>query len=150
MMPDLTEELAHLTGVIRDGEAARMRRLAEEEARIRTDLAALDADRREVQALPADALAASHSVGADMLWQAWIGRRREDLQMRLARVLARKGVAMRGLQVAHGRCKAAASLHERARNGRAEKREKARIMQEQSLFFFSPASGAMRLTDDGE
>lgn len=149
MTRDPTAELARLTALVRDAEAARMRRLTDEETRIRADLAALDAGRREAQALPADALAAPRSVGADMLWQAWIGRRREDLQIRLARILARKGAAMRGLQVAHGRCEAAESLHERARSARTEGQEKARIAQQQSLFSLLRGSAAARLPDDG-
>lgn len=150
MTPDPTAELSRLMGVIRDGEAARMRRLTEEEARIRAELAALDADRCEAQVLPADALAAPRSVGADMLWQAWIARRRENLQTRLARVLARKGAAMRGLQVAHGRCEAAESLREKTRHAQAKEREKTRIEQEQSLLLLSSGLGEIQLTGDGD
>jgi len=67
---------------------------------------------------------------------------------RLARVLARKGAAMRGLQTAHGRCEAAESLYEQARQARAEQQEKARIALEQSLFFLSRGNGAARRRGD--
>lgn len=134
MTREALEDLARLTAVIRDAEAARMRRLTDEEARIRADLAALDADRRDAGALPAAALAVPRSVGADMLWQAWMGRARKDLQMRLARVLARKGAALRGLQIAHGRCEAARGLRDRARTEHARRRAGSQAALEQSLF----------------
>jgi len=142
MMRDPTAELARLTAAIRDAEAARMRRLAAEEARIRADLAALDAGRRDAQALPAADLAGPRSVGADMLWQAWTGRARAQMQMRLARVLARKGEAMRGLQAAHGRCEAAENLRERTVKSQAQRRAGSRMALEQSLFCLRPGNAA--------
>lgn len=142
MMRDATAELARLTAAIRDAEAARMRRLAAEEARIRADLAALDAGRRDARALSEADLAAPRSVGADMLWQAWAGRARAQMQMRLARVLARKGEAMRGLQAAHGRCEAAESLRERALKSQAQRRAGSRMALEQSLFCLRPGNAA--------
>lgn len=38
-----------------------------------------------------------------MKWQVWVGRRRRELQMQLARCLARQGAARRALQRSFGK-----------------------------------------------
>lgn len=140
MRRDQFSELARLTAAIRQAEAGRMRRIAAQEADLRTDLAALDAMRAAAGEVPAVDLAGPRRVGADMLWQAWAGRARGDIQLRLARVLAQKGAAMRALRIAHGRDEAAAALCEQARRARAEAHAIARMTDMQGLFALKPGS----------
>lgn len=141
MRRDQITELTRLTAAIRQGEAGRMRRIVAQEAHLRTELAALDALRAAAGAVAVADLAGPRSVGADMLWQAWAGRARADIQIRLARVLARKGTAMRALRVAHGRSEAAAALCQQARQARAAGRANARMTDVQSLFVLKPGGG---------
>ncbi|MEQ8897797.1 MAG: hypothetical protein RID23_11950 [Roseovarius sp.] len=127
------EDLVRITAAARRVEEARMQRLVEEETALRAELDDLDAARRANQALGETDLAASRSVGADMLWQGWVARSRRQLQIRLARVLARKGDALRDLRKAYGRGDAAQSLLDEAGKEEADARTKGRIEQEQSL-----------------
>ena len=49
-------------------------------------------------------------IGADVQWQAWLGKTRRALNTELAQVLALKGQKMRGLSVHLGRKTVAADL----------------------------------------
>lgn len=127
------DDLVRITAAARRVEEARLQRLAEEEAGLRAELAALDAARRESCALPDSDLAAPRSVGSDILWQGWVNRARRQLQVRLARVLARKGDTLRDLRKAYGRGDAAEALSLKARQADRDARQKAQIAQEQAL-----------------
>jgi len=108
-------DLAGLTAALRASQEARLRALTQEEAELRSRIAALDDSRRAAASLPASDLSALRGLGADLLWQAWLARARQDLQMRLARVLARRALALRDLRQAHGRAEAARALADGAR-----------------------------------
>lgn len=133
MSRNALEDLVRLTAAVRQAEEARMQRLAEEETALRAELATLDAARRDAHALSAPELAGPRSVGADILWQGWVSRNRRTLQLRLARVLARKGDALRDLRRAHGRSEAAEALSISARRERHNDWLKAQITEEQRL-----------------
>ncbi len=103
-------DMEEMTRLHYEGERQKVSDLQAEEARLHQDLAALDARARGSAGLPAPDLAAPRGIGADLLWQGWLGRRRAALQTRLASVLARKGSALQNLRRAHGRWLAARDL----------------------------------------
>lgn len=87
-------------------------RLLAQEGRLRTALQQLD-----------DHLAASHSsedgshkaIGADVLWQAWVGRKKRDLNLQLAQVLAVKERHVAQVRRAYGKVLVTDNLHALAR-----------------------------------
>ncbi|MEL7280844.1 MAG: hypothetical protein AAFY35_16890 [Pseudomonadota bacterium] len=97
------EDLAQLSRARQDADAAKLQTIRAEEAKIRAQLAALDAHHRAGMALPVDEKLSQQRLGADMLWQVWVGRRRRELQIQLARCLAQKGAARRALQKSFGK-----------------------------------------------
>ena len=60
-----------------------------EESRLRTQIRTLQQHRRNSHD-PDPGLMPMRAIGADILWQGWIDRTQSDLNMDLARVLARK------------------------------------------------------------
>lgn len=113
-------------------EQGRMQTLLAEEAEIRGSLDRLEDSRRRARdALSCDPLAQG-VFGGDVLWQAWVVRMRQDLQIRLAQVLARKGAMMRELARAHGRQTAAENLVQETRTARqtAERKTQNEVLQD--------------------
>ncbi|NCQ24518.1 MAG: hypothetical protein COW54_15345 [Rhodobacteraceae bacterium CG17_big_fil_post_rev_8_21_14_2_50_63_15] len=88
----------------------KLRNVLQQEAHLRANLTALDAQRQASQHLSETEMHGVREIGADLLWLAWLGRNRADLQMQLARVLARKGHMMQGLRRAFGKHQAALKL----------------------------------------
>lgn len=103
MKPASLKELAKLSQAVQDADAAKLQSIRAEEARIRAQLAALDARHKEARNLPIAHALPHHRLGGDVLWQVWVGRRRRDLQMQLARCLARQGAVKRALQKSFGK-----------------------------------------------
>lgn len=89
---------------------AGLRQLARQEGELRLALSELDAMRRGAQALPDQQLAAPRAIGADLLWQGWTQRKRQELNMQLAQVLVRKAEKIEALRQAFGRAEAVAEL----------------------------------------
>lgn len=72
-------------------------------------------------------------VGGEILWQGWVNRNRRELQMELARVLARKGEALAALKHAHGRSEAIEGLRDKAQKSELDKKIKRDLLHEQGL-----------------
>ena len=126
MTQDPLKELAQLTDALYQAELAKMRVLNEKEAGLRRDLAALEEHRRSNLALPVEQLDGVRQIGADILWQGWVGRTRADLNMRLAQVLAEKGHLMAQVKRAFGKQLAAAEMLEEAQHAKRQHGEKQR------------------------
>ncbi|MET4101435.1 hypothetical protein ABIE58_000856 [Roseovarius sp. MBR-78] len=106
--------LCDLTDALFEREAARLRALRDEEARLRMALARLDAQAHDARRLPEDTLRGVREIGADLAWQGWLARHRATLRDALAQVLARKEHAMPAQRRAFGRAEAARALHARS------------------------------------
>ncbi|MEL7255078.1 MAG: hypothetical protein AAFZ04_06595 [Pseudomonadota bacterium] len=103
MIPSELAKLARLSQAAQEADAARLQSIKAEEHRIRAQLAALDDQHKQAQNLPmADSLP-HRSLGGDIKWQVWVGRQRRELQMQLARCLARQGAARRALKKSFGK-----------------------------------------------
>lgn len=84
-------------------------RIVREEAALREQLAALDARKREGARGAARDVAMTF-VGADLLWQGWLGRAKTRLNMRLAQVLAIKEHEQKRVKAAFGKVSALQTL----------------------------------------
>ena len=115
MTPEAMAALVDTADALYQARLARLRTVLAEEGRLRRELADLDGHRLRNAALPAPDMAGLRAVGAEVLWQGWVGRMRADLNARLARVLAQKEAQMDALREAFGRAEAARGLLEDAR-----------------------------------
>ncbi len=71
-----------------------LQKIISEEVTLRTQIETLKEHRRESYSLDVS-LNTMRSIGSDVLWQAWIDRTQADVNMELARTLARKEPVMR-------------------------------------------------------
>ncbi len=133
MSGDIHRDMTDLTGALAAAAEIRLKKIAAEEAALRTELAQLDDKRRAARGLPNDALTALRGIGGEMLWQGWLARARRDLQIRLARVLARKTMALRDYRQAHGRREAARALQMHEAACLRRERERKRSQRDQEL-----------------
>ena len=128
MTPAALEDLARLSRARQDADAAKLQTIRAEEVKIRAQLAALAARHRAAMTLSIQEKLSQQRLGADMLWQVWVGRRRRELQMHLARCLARKGGARRALQKSFGKRVALQEVQAEV-EGKAERLEKLKAME---------------------
>lgn len=123
-------ELAKVTDALFQVEQAKMQRIAAEEAAVRKNLADLEAQYNSAQDATTDMMAI-RALGADLLWQVWVGRKRADLQMELARILVRKAQAAEGLRFAFGKNHVASQLLQRQETLERQKKTANRLRLEQ-------------------
>ncbi len=103
MMDRGLPRLGRITDALLAAEQARLRDILQREAQLRRALGDLDRHQRNNLALPAAELAAPRALGADIVWQGWVGRTRARLNTELAQVLVAKAGHMAGLRRAFGR-----------------------------------------------
>lgn len=116
MTRDAHATLCAVTDALHEREAARLRNLRDEEARLRAALARLDAQARQARALTQEALRGVREIGADTAWQGWLAQQRLALQTELARVLARAEDVMPAQRRAFGKREAARGLRAEAQS----------------------------------
>ncbi len=116
-MNDL-KQLKQATEAAYQVEQAKLRDVLRKEADLRQALADLDEKRRASRSLPADQLAAPRAIGADMLWQGWTQRTRQDLNVQLAQVLVAKAEKMAALTQAFGRSEVVSALQAQQKTAR--------------------------------
>ena len=109
-MSNALQDLANLTDAIYQAELQKMVVLNQKEAEIRRKIADLENIRRDNLQLPSNDLNAVRQIGADVLWQGWVGRTRESLNIELAQILAQKEYMKSALQRAFGKQAAAKEL----------------------------------------
>ncbi len=112
---------------------AGLRDLARQESGLRQSLSDLDEMRRGVRTLPEDQMAAPRAIGADMLWQGWTQRRRQELNIELAQVLVQKAEKMAALRLAFGRAEAVTSLLEQEKTARRKVAQDRELLDGQHL-----------------
>ncbi|VAV97075.1 hypothetical protein MNBD_ALPHA07-649 [hydrothermal vent metagenome] len=140
-MHDPLADLVNLTDALYQAELAKMHGLAAQESKLRGDLIKLDQHQKQNMALSASELFAPRHIGADVLWQGWVGRSRTELNQQLALVLAKKSQMMSALRRAHGKRHAAAQLRKDALSARRKKSNEKRDQQEQNLLLLKPYLG---------
>lgn len=114
MKPGSLEAMGEVAAALYRAEQARLGTLLRREAELRRTLADLDRHRRDNLGLPPADLHGARAIGADILWQGWVGRSRRALNIELAQVLAQKAERMGALRQAFGRTAALDSLREAA------------------------------------
>ena len=135
------DDLTRITDAVYRADLARLQTIAVEENALRTELAALAEEERRNALTDPDSMLALRQLGGDLLWKAWIGRKREALNLRLATVMARKLSAAQALRRSFGKASVAKELRDHA--AEKDKGEKAlrRLADEQGQMVLRAARG---------
>ena len=126
-------EITQITDALLEVELAKLREVSAKEAALRAEIADLEAHRKASLNLPEDGLLSVRAVGADVLWQSWIGRNKQRLNMELARLLVEKARMAKQAQKAFGRDLAANDLAQDAESDARREAAKARLEKLQHL-----------------
>lgn len=132
MKKDTLSQLSTVTEVLFQREFSAIQVILKEESAIRQSLAQLDAQSQSSSSNNAQDCA-MQTIGADILWQAWVSKTRRQLNIELAQTLARKIEAMTHIRKAFGRKEAVNNLIEKARQ---EQRKKATQLQAEQILAF--------------
>lgn len=108
-------------------------RLMMQENRLRSALKKLDTQLAESRA---SGDTPQRAIGADVLWQAWIGRKKRELNMQLAQVLAIKERHIAQVRKAYGKVLVSQSLLEDARAEQKQKIAQAQLDRAISSMLF--------------
>ncbi len=93
-------------------------RLLAEEGRLRAALRQLDKHLKESRETTE---VSQRAIGADIVWQSWVGRKKRELNMELAQVLAIKEHHIGQVRRAYGKVLAAQELHLKAKTKHKQK-----------------------------
>lgn len=88
-----------------------IQKILNEEARLRHQLAQLD---QHAQRPAQDIDIAHRALGADILWQGWLGRKKRDLNQQLARLMVIKEKQLSQVRAAYGKFLVASELRDDA------------------------------------
>jgi len=116
------KQLEKIAKVHYDQHQQRFTKIIQEETRLRNELARLDHFSKDQMTAP-DQENSMKSIGADVLWHGWLGRTKTNINLELARILAKKDVEKIRLGRSFGKLIALQSLiesdqesHNRARS----------------------------------
>lgn len=131
-MVDL-DQLVALSDARYRREQQSIQRILAEETRLRSALKQLDDQMRDSRG---NGNLEQRTLGADMLWQGWIGRKKTELNQQLARLMVIKEQSLVQVRKAYGKLLVSEQMHTDARAVQKKKRGKAALDQaiEISLF----------------
>ncbi|MFX0542054.1 hypothetical protein ACEWPM_010025 [Roseovarius sp. S4756] len=118
--------------------------IVRQEAELRKELSELEVKRVAARALPQKELAAPRAIGADLLWQGWTQRTRQELNIQLAQVLVRKAEKMNALRQAFGKAEAVSKLIAHEKTARCKRAQGRDAERDQSLVLLRATSAAGR------
>jgi len=113
------------------------RQILNEENKLRAEIAKL---RSQAEAVDANGVTEMHSVGADILWRAWVARMLTQLNTELAQVLARKENCLAQVQRAFSRMNVTVQLDENGKKQAKIKRNKVELNRAISSGLFKKGS----------
>jgi len=116
-------DLAELTDAVYRSRLSGMQKMLQHEARLRQNLQRLE-QMGSGDETPEQHAMAMRAIGADLLWQGWMARRKTELNIQLANLLAQKSAISRDLALAFGRAQVAEALVERERDHAATVRRR--------------------------
>lgn len=100
MTPQDARNLQVLADIKYQARQQRLQKLVQEENAIRSDLAKLGQQAKEADRTADKTMKA---IGADVIWQAWLGKSKTALNMRLALILAEKEQHLGQVRRAYGK-----------------------------------------------
>ncbi len=131
MKQKMLDQMAAVTTAQYMQEHARIKPILDAEARLRGQLAQLDAQVKASQTQVGQDVPMK-ALGADLLWQGWHARSRRQLNLELAQATAKKMMAMERLRKTFGRKHAVETMLEDEKKRR--KKEQIAALQNRLLF----------------
>jgi hypothetical protein len=135
-------QLKHAMDADYQAQQAALQDVVRQEADLRRALAELEELRVEARTMPADQLAAPRAIGADLLWQGWTQRTRQDLNVKLALILVQKAEKMSALRYAFGRAEAVNNLIAQEKTARRKAAQGREVERNQYLALLKGATSA--------
>jgi hypothetical protein len=138
-------DLLHMKEVLDAAWLARqagLRDLARQEVDLRRTLLDLDDMRRGARTLPDAQMAGPRAIGADLLWQGWTQRKRQELNIELAQVLVRKAEKMAALRHAFGRAEVVRTLLDQEKTARRKTAQDRGVLEYQHLALLKCATSS--------
>ncbi|MDQ2093984.1 hypothetical protein [Rhodalgimonas zhirmunskyi] len=135
MKSDELESLRTITETAYRADLAHLNRIATEEAQIQMEIVALIDDVARADGQEALSSMPLRHIGGDILWRGWVGRKRAQLNIRLATTRAQKEQALSSLKKSFGKMKVVEDLcdRERIRIKRQEEQRQLQNDQEQMI-----------------
>jgi hypothetical protein len=99
-------------------------RLIAQENKLRASLAQLDAHMRESQC---STDAPQKAIGADVIWQTWVGRKKHEVNIQLAQILALKERHVAQVRHAYGKVLVINDLHNQLSKEVAQKKAQSQL-----------------------
>ncbi len=116
--PDQFRQIEQLVDIQYRQQQKSFQRLLAEEGRLRAALRQLDEHLKESRE---SGDVSQRAIGADVVWQAWVGRKKQELNMQLAQVLAIKEHHIAQVRRAYGKVLAAQELHRQSKTIQKQK-----------------------------
>jgi len=117
-MSNLTDlqQLEAITQAKYDQQQQSFKRIQAEENRLRSELARLD-DMLQQSNDAGTQVGEMRAIGADIIWQGWVGRSKTELNLKLAQVLAIKEQQLHQVRQAYGKLQVVQQLIAEAQRG---------------------------------
>ncbi len=128
-------QIQKLTEIKYQREQHLFKSIVAEETALRGELARLN-EQEQAARQGDDETRPMRSIGADVIWLAWVGRAKTQLNLQLAQVLARKEHHLAAVRRAYGRVLVAGELCENEKKGRQTERAKRQMSTAQDSFFW--------------
>lgn len=126
-------DLVDMTEALYRSEQTRTRDLQQRETDLRQALNRFETSYKSSLIVSSDQLDPLRQIGADVLWQSWLGRNREELNRQLALCLAQKAHHLTELRRVFGRHVAAQSLLDDDSDRLKQDRSRAGLARDEAL-----------------
>ncbi len=125
-------DLCAITNALYQADLARFHAITAEETSLLLEMKKLDEEEQRAEVLQEDGAMAMRQFGGDLLWKAWVGRKRQTLNLKLAKLRVRKEAALRVLQRSFGKKSISEELNDQARRDQRAKQTLRSLTEEQS------------------
>ncbi|QJF52977.1 hypothetical protein [Roseobacter ponti] len=98
--------------------------LLAKEGALRAELMKLD---EYARAPTSDDAGSMRAIGADVIWKSWVGRKKTQLNIQLARILAQKDHHLRQVRKAYGKVLVVSELSDRDKQKTRKRRSEAQL-----------------------
>lgn len=133
------QSITHLTDALYQAQLSKLQDVLTAEHSLRRALADLEIGQKDVSQMDSPGFGQMRQIGADIIWQGWVDRKRRDLQAELARCLVQKNRLMRHVQKAFGRKSAADQIQADARSEAMAARTMRHALEDQNLMLLKAA-----------
>ncbi len=134
------DDLSAITDVLYQIDLARFQAISAEESALLRAIEELNEEEQRAEAISVDGAVALQLFGGDLLWKAWVGRKRQVFNQNLTDLKIRKEVALQALQKSFGKKTVSQELDSRARQDQHRERALRCLAEEQEQLVLKAGS----------